>query len=196
MNKEGQTYMVTWVTHNSRISERMVDLGVCMGPRVWIAYNSEIKIACSIARIVKNDGLRILAFNICGDHVHMVIVCSARKLSNIVQKLKSISSREHNVAMGVTKVRMERYGTPTTRDHDPLSSNHPSENPSPMPKKGKAQNHLWAQKFHQKAIRDEYYLHNAIHYVKYNRQKHKLPENKQLQTIIDGMICTEEEAFL
>ncbi|MCD4734928.1 MAG: Eco57I restriction-modification methylase domain-containing protein, partial [Bacteroidales bacterium] len=63
------------------------------------------------------------------------------------------------------------------------------------PGRGKTQYHLWTQKFGQKEITDDKQLTNTITYIRNNRQKHQLPENKKLQFLIDKIICTRQHAF-
>ncbi|OQY01281.1 MAG: hypothetical protein B6I20_07860, partial [Bacteroidetes bacterium 4572_117] len=54
----------------------------------------------------------IIEYNICGDHMHLLLVCEEEELSKIVGKIKSITSRAANIAAGRTT---------TTRGHAPLS---------------------------------------------------------------------------
>lgn len=61
--------------------------------------------------------------------------------------------------------------------------------------RGKTQHHLWTQKFSKTEIRSNDQLDNTIAYILNNREKHKLPENKQLQKIINEITCTREHAF-
>lgn len=43
---------------------------------------------------------------------------------------------------------------------------------------------FWSQKYYCKPITSELYLKNAINYIKNNKIKHGLPENKELEKII------------
>lgn len=138
----------------------------------FLNLEEEIIITEIIGDIVKQDRLTILAFNICQDHVHLVIACEEEALGNIVQKLKSVSAREFNIWKGVTKPET------TARGHDPL------------PKKGKEQNHLWAQKFFSLQIEDETRLINTISYIQHNREKHKLSRSKKIEALIRAFVKT------
>ncbi len=55
----------------------------------------ELNITQNIATLVKKNNLKLLAFNICMDHIHFVIMCGDRKLTSIVQNIKSITSRKY-----------------------------------------------------------------------------------------------------
>jgi len=90
----------------------MFDNHVKLGEPVWLSEKEEQVITETIAEIAKKDDLSILAYNICGDHLHMVLLCTEEQLPKIIQKLKSMSARACNIAMGRTE--------PTTREHSPL----------------------------------------------------------------------------
>ena len=175
--KELHPFLVTWVTHNSRVSERMVKFGVRKGAPVLLDENAELSVTKSIYNIVHADKLRVLSYNICRDHVHIVLVCSENELTGIVRKLKSVSAREYHVAMGMTKLRGQAKGA------------------SPLVR-GKTQNSLWAQKFHRSLIGSDRGLANAMGYVEENRLKHRLsPLTKEASLLVGKMLCPIEEAF-
>jgi hypothetical protein len=56
--------------------------------------------------------------------------------------------------------------------------------------RGVTQTHLWTQKFGKKEITNKKQLCNTIKYIRNNRQKHGLPENKGLSEVIKKMIQT------
>ncbi|MFO7845274.1 MAG: N-6 DNA methylase, partial [Balneolaceae bacterium] len=101
--KEKQAYHVTWVTHNARTSQRMIDYKVKKGEPFWLNEDLEVFITREIAKIVKEDDLNVLAYNICEDHVHMLLVCEPDELPNIVRKLKGRSSQKLKEHLGVPK---------------------------------------------------------------------------------------------
>ena len=101
--KEKQAFHVTWVTHNARTSQRMIDYKVKKGEPFWLNEELEIFITKEIAEIVKEDALDVLAYNICEDHVHMLLVCEPDALSNIVRKLKGRSSQKLKKYLEVPK---------------------------------------------------------------------------------------------
>lgn len=87
-------YHITWVTHNSRVSERMkrFDKNKGLQPLV-LGVAEEIEITTYIAGIVKEDNLKIAAYNICADHVHLILLSDEKKRDNIVRKLKGQSTQ-------------------------------------------------------------------------------------------------------
>ena len=232
--KKKKMWHITTATHNSRYSQRMFDNYVKTGKPVWLSEKEEIIVTQTIAEIAEKDDLNIVAYNICGDHVHMLLVCEeasehAPMLSNIVQKLKSMSARACNIAMGRTvaakgehapEITSEQAATSehavtpehaetseqavtperaTTSELAPMSVAHSGtqlrEHAPVSGKRGKTQHHLWTQKFGQKEITSNEQLENTINYIKNNRKKHQLPENKELQNIINKLSCSRQHAF-
>jgi REP element-mobilizing transposase RayT len=68
------------------------------------------------------DGKRVLRaelnkleYNICGDHMHILLVCEEEELPKIVGKLKAMTPRACNITTGRT------IPATTTRGHVPLS---------------------------------------------------------------------------
>ncbi|MEX0720296.1 MAG: Eco57I restriction-modification methylase domain-containing protein [Balneolaceae bacterium] len=91
--KEKVAYHVTFVTHNSRTSQRMMVYKVKKGDAFVLDDDLEVVVTNSIADIVTEDDLNVLAYNICADHVHMILVCAPDELPNIVRKLKGKSAQ-------------------------------------------------------------------------------------------------------
>ncbi|RKY52396.1 MAG: hypothetical protein DRP89_07750, partial [Candidatus Neomarinimicrobiota bacterium] len=172
IEKNWSLYHITWVTHNSRVSERMIEyeaiihlarinkgLPAIAEPTV-LNENQEVTVTRSIAEIVREDKLRILAYNICRDHVHLALVCEERDRDNIVRKLKGKSAQKYK----------ETY-------------------------KIEEEFHLWAQKYSWTLIESEEQLENTVNYIKYNRQKHHLPDNKGLQPLVAKMLTSFDQAM-
>lgn len=101
--KEKQAFQVTWVTHNARTSQRMKQFGVEKGDPFLMSKEQEAFVTREIARIVKEDERNVMAYNICRDHVHLLLVCEPDELSNIVRKLKGRSSQKLKEALGIPK---------------------------------------------------------------------------------------------
>ncbi len=192
--KEKKAWHITTATHNSRYSQRMFDNHVKLGEPVWLSEKEEQIVTETIAKIVKEDKLNIFAYNICGDHVHILLVCEKEELPKIVQKIKSMTARARNIAMG--------YTISSTREHAPLSEDVPGsvsvagkEHAPLLTEKqgrGATQAHLWTQKFGKKEITTKEQLYNTIKYIRNNRNKHELPEHKGLTGVIKEMTCTPE----
>ena len=90
-----QLWFVTFVTHNSRISERMVTYGVEMGEPLIFSAEDQIFVAGRITEAAKRYEVAIATFNVLPDHVHMVVAAETeRELNEHIRKIKGFSSRE------------------------------------------------------------------------------------------------------
>jgi len=207
--KEKKAWHITTATHNSRYSQRMFDNHVVLGEAEWFDAEDEIIITQTVRDIVIADRLNVVEYNICGDHMHILLVCEEEELPKIVGKLKSISAKERNRKRGYTS---EAIGTAATRGHAPLTvagsapSSVPGSAPSsaavaPLPeedeatKRGITQRQVWTQKFGKSEIQDDEYLTNAIEYIRNNRIKHELPEIKEIEKLKKEFLTTPEHAF-
>lgn len=120
--------------------------------------NGEIEITSYIAKIVKEDKLKLASYNICADYVHLILFCEDTKRDNIVRKLKGKSTQLFKEKRDI-------------KDHFSI----------------------WAQKYNFTIILTDEQLSNTMDYIKYNRVKHKLSENAELQKIINEMITPYEK---
>jgi len=199
--KNKKAWHVTTATHNSRYSQRMFDNHVKKGEPVWLSEKEEIIITETIAEIAVKDGLNIIAYNICGDHAHFILSCTKEELPKIVQKIKAMSARACNIAMGRTipgehAPRKENPDVDGTPEHAPAYPTvYREKNGEHAPLRGKTQFHLWAEKFDGKEITSNEQLENTMAYINNNRKKHGLPENKELHSLVQKMICTRAHAF-
>jgi REP element-mobilizing transposase RayT len=96
-------YHVTWVTYNSRVSQRMFDYNVKKDTGIRLDEKSEMKITEIIADIVREKNYTVYAYNICRDHVHMLIECGENKVSNMVRQIKGKSSQIYKEYLGKTE---------------------------------------------------------------------------------------------
>ena len=186
--KQKKAWHITTAVHDSRTSERMVeyevrrlrDHGTRPKPEpMLLSEEEEIIVTETVSKIVREDKLNLLAYNICFDHMHMLLVCEEEEVPKIVGKIKSMTARAVNIAMGRTVPMMETpIGTTAaaTRGHAPLSvpaaENLSDEKPS---ERGNTQCPLWTQKFGNTYIDSEEHLYNAIQYIQTNREHHELP---------------------
>ena len=213
--KKKQVWHITTATHNSRYSQRMFDYRIKTEDAIWLSGKNEIIITETIAEIVKKDNLNIVEYNICGDHMHLLLICEKEELTKIVGKLKAVSARKYNIENGITVPVAREGSTDTdtgtaTRGHVPLSeelspsgdSSSPGyislpEDPSVFenPSGKKKYNSLWTQKFGKSKIKDESYLNNAINYIRDNKIKHELPKSERIEKIKKEFLCTREHAF-
>ena len=185
-------FHVTCVMHNTRVSQRMVDYHVKRGIPENLGLAEEEKLVEILCRFIVEDNLRVLALNVCADHLHFVIASDPEELSNVVGRLKSKSARAFNIWRGVT---VARHGT---RGHAPLSEGHGAplseRHGAPLLEKDGAPlsgkdltslmgggsspekvSSLWAQKFNRVEICSSAQMYNTIEYVTENRNKHGLP---------------------
>jgi REP element-mobilizing transposase RayT len=95
-----ELFHISWATHNSRISERMEKYNVKPNLATVLSEKDEVQVTRYIAEVVREDKLRMIAYNICADHVHMIIACEAEERDRIVRKLKSVSARKFNFGKG------------------------------------------------------------------------------------------------
>ena len=166
--KKKKVWHITTATHNSRYSQRMYDNHVKTGDAIWLDEKDELIVTKTIAEIVKEDKLNVIAYNICGDHLHLLLVCEEEELTKRVGKIKGKTARERNRNKGINPL--------VRQDGEKAVS-------------------LWTQKFGKSEIKDEEYLRNAIEYIRNNRIKHELPENNEINLIISGMTCPVEQAL-
>ena len=165
-NENIRIFHVTCVLHDCRQSARMEELQIQNKKHSWLSPLEEQKLTEIIRNIVQEKGFIVLAFNICGDHVHMILACEEDELTKIVQCIKSISARTFNIWKGLTVI--DSGACSTVKTH------------------GETQNHLWARKFNRKLITTDEQLFNASQYVQQNRKKHGLSRSSKLNQIIYG----------
>ena len=81
VKKNKKIWHITTATHNSRYSQRMFDNYVKLGDTVWLDEQDEVIITKTISEIVIKDNLNVIEYNICGDHMHLLLVCEEKELS-------------------------------------------------------------------------------------------------------------------
>ena len=190
--KKKKAWHITTATHNSRYSQRMFDNHIKLEEAVWLSAEEEEIVMDTLAGIVNADKLNVLACNICGDHLHLLLVCEEEAVPKIVQKIKSMTARACNIAMG--------RAIPLTREHAPLQVENTTptigtREHAPLQCRGTTQYHLWTQKFHTVEVTSTEQLQNTIHYIEHNRVKHELPESKKLLQLTKQFCCTIQHAF-
>ena len=210
--KDKGAFHITTALHDSRTSQRMIDYKVRefrdldtnpLPNYEKLTTEEEILITKEIISIAQKDDLNIMAYNICGDHIHLLLICEEAEVPKIIQKIKAKTARTINIDRGVTTTTREHADSDTstmeharsdttTREHassDTTTREHASSDTTtrehaPLPR-GKKQNSLWTQKYGSKDIKDDKQLHNTHAYIKNNREKHELPHNKKLQQLLD-----------
>ena len=158
IQRDWQTYLATWPTYGSRISEEIVRYGNALEHPVILSLKSRQIIADALAEKTKQEKYRVLACNVLADHVHCVLVCTKDQLSDIIHDLKGYSSFTHNRLLKLSVVGMSVVG------------------------KGK-QTKLWAKGSHKQELKTAKHTRNAIDYVWNNHHKHDVEaiDNRQLK---------------
>ncbi len=101
--KEKQPFHITFVTHYSRRNERMDKYRVPHKEGFWMNEEAELLITGYIKDVVIENNFKILAYNICGDHVHMMIVAEEAELPEIMRKIKGKTSQRFKEHLQVPK---------------------------------------------------------------------------------------------
>jgi REP element-mobilizing transposase RayT len=242
IEKNKFAYHITTSLHDSRTSPRMLEFMVRERRFGGSKPNAEVNplskeeeelIATTVAEIAKEDDLNIAAFNLCWDHMHVLLVCEEGEISSIMQKIKAKTARAVNILRGITKVvehgqtspnkgacsldeiemetsrnkgacsldetemetsRNKGAGslddTENTGSLDDRSAIHRIDTP-----RGEKQNSLWTQKFGCKPIVSDEQFWNTVHYIENNKEKHNLPRNPKLETIISRFVKTYEDCL-
>lgn len=87
--------MVTFVTHNSRVSERMVTYGIVGKYPLIFTPDDQIFIAEKLVETWGKYAIKVVACNVLPDHVHLVMAApNETELSEQVKKMKGYTSYE------------------------------------------------------------------------------------------------------
>ncbi|NJX13945.1 Eco57I restriction-modification methylase domain-containing protein [Tamlana crocina] len=206
--KDKKAYHITTALHDSRTSQRMIDYKVRekrdggtnpLPNYTKLTPEEELTITNEIIAIAEAKKLNIMAYNVCGDHIHLLLVCEEAEVPKIMQEIKGKTARTVNIARGVTTAKPEALDATkehapsnkvATREHVPSSKVVTREH-APLPIRGKKQNSLWTQKFGTVNIKDDAQLQNTIAYIQNNREKHGLPISKKLQLQVNNPILNQ-----
>lgn len=113
MNGEYYIFHITWVTHSSRVSKRMKKYGADKNLKpLLLSIQQEIEVSKYISEIVRNNKIKIIIFNICSHHVHLLLFCKDNERDNIVRKLKGKSTqmfKEKNCISGEFHLWAQKY---------------------------------------------------------------------------------------
>ncbi len=95
-------WLVTFVTHNSRVSERMVTYGVKSGDPLILDASERLLTAQYISECCHTHHIPVVAWNVLPDHVHMILAAEdERELDEQVRKIKGFSSFSFQRASGL-----------------------------------------------------------------------------------------------
>lgn len=142
--KDKKAYHITTALHDSKTSQRMIDykvrerrdLGTNPLPNYTkLTPQEEVIITKEIITVAEEKQLNIMSYNICGDHIHLLLVCEEEELVTIVKHIKGRTARVHNSNKGI----------------NPL-----------VQKENEKSVSLWTQKYGSKIIKDDKQLYNTI----------------------------------
>ena len=92
--KRRHFWLVTFVTHNARVSDRMREFKVRVRSCVVFDANQQLQVAVLLTETWNRYGICVLACNVLPDHVHAIIAAEDEQQLDIhVQKLKGYTSR-------------------------------------------------------------------------------------------------------
>ena len=135
---------LTWVTRNSRISERMIKYKISRWDPIIFELERRKFIFDSLKEKLNDEQIKYYALNVLSDHVHLVCTCDIQKISLLIQNLKWYSS-----FMFSKKYNFSKKG------------------------KWK-QTKIWAQWYSITYLNTQNHLDKAIEYTISNHDKHKL----------------------
>lgn len=199
--KHKKAYHITTAIHDSRTSARMVkykvrerrEMGTNPYPNViYFTPEDDLLITKTIANIVKEEKLNLLAYNICADHLHLLLVCDIDEIPAIMQKIKGRTSYENGIKNRFISLEEEKSNGDYKGFYKGFNKGF-----KPLVEKEKNNKPLWQQKYSPpKEVTTKEQLDNTLNYIQNNRQKHELPaHSKALQTIINTMCCSPSKGF-
>lgn len=117
---------VTWATHNSRVSERMVQFNPPefmegLEPVVF-GYHSQLIVASLIVEAARKYNLEVLTFNVLPDHVHLLTrVSSDTELTDKIENLKGYTAQEiRSKSNTKAKIWASKFSSQWITDYDHL----------------------------------------------------------------------------
>jgi type I restriction-modification system DNA methylase subunit len=173
--KNKKAYHLVFTTHNSRISQRMIDLKVIKGPALELNLEEEIALTKIFKQIILENHYNCLAYNVCKDHVHIIIVCEEDEVNTIAKTLKGKSSYLYQ-SNGFKPI-----GEPLWSQKFFFANLNELIWSDISPRPGH--------------IASDTYLENAINYIKTNREKHQLTDSKELKNSIKDFVVDLDVAF-
>ncbi len=168
-------YHCVFTLHNSRTSERMKKFKVQKGKCRILSLKEEIELTKCIGEIIKEKGYRCVAYNICKDHVHLLLISDQKELTKTVGVIKGKSS----FLFG--KRGYKEKGVPLWSQ-----------------KFFDAQLNEWNLARLSKipgVIYGSTYLDNTLAYILNNRVKHKLELSIELEEVIDDFVISVEDGY-
>lgn len=199
--KQKFAYHLTTAIHDSRTSQRMIDYrarerrfnGKKPLPDVnYMSSKIEELIAITVSEIVSEEKLNIAAFNLCRDHMHILLVCAEDEVPKIMHKIKGRTARVCNKWIALNNDNLQNIGNPLIKGINPLDALDDKRNTTKL-KDGSTP--FWTQKYGCNPIKTSEHYWNTVNYIEKNKVKHNLPNNPKLQAIIQCFVKSYEECF-
>ncbi len=137
-------FFITWVTHNSRYSEKMWLLKLKKKEGYFLNFENRVFLYKLIIEHLDKYDVKYFALNILSDHVHLIIEYWEKQLPELIRKIK--------------------WG---------VSFNYCRKNNISQSWDGKI-NKLWARWYSTTFINTEEQFYKAIEYTKNNHIKHDI----------------------
>lgn len=211
--KQKFAYHITTAIHDSRTSQRMIDYyarerrfdGNKPFPDInYMTKEIEELIAITVSEIVNEENLNIAAFNLCRDHMHILLVCAEDDVPKIMHKIKGRTARICNKLIANNKENLHNKGiypldvicNPLDDICNPLEDKcNPLDDKINTTKLKDGSTPFWTQKYGCNPIKTNEHYWNTVNYIENNKVKHNLPNNSKLQTITRGFVKSYEDCF-
>ena len=172
---EVEAFHVVFTTHNSRTSARMKKYRVVKGSPFLLTLEQEIVLTQIIGEIIIEKGYKCIAYNVCKDHMHLMMVCKGAELVDIGKTLKGKSS----FLLGQRGYKEKGKSLWSQKFYRAFVD-------------------VWELIGYTDEPGYKYestHLSTSLRYIKNNRIKHNLPQSDELEQIIKNFLCTPEVAF-
>lgn len=177
-------YHIVASIHDSRTSQRMIDYRARerrfngIKPKAEVIYltkKEELLITQCVMELCYELKLRVAAFNLCLDHMHILLVCRMHEISKIMHRIKGRTAKLCNEHRAHTR----------PKGINPLGGSLHKDGSTPF----------WSQKFYCKPILSSEQYWNTVNYIENNKVKHNLPKNPDMELIIQQFVLSYEECF-
>lgn len=136
---------LTWVTHNSRYSEKMKLLKIPKKEWYCFEIQDRILIYTLIYEKLESEWIHEYTLNVLSDHVHLVLTYEEEELSTLIQKIKWFVSFQYS--------RKKEYSNSGDG----------------------RQNQIWAKWYSKTYLDTQEHYQKAIKYTLENHNKHEIP---------------------
>ena len=165
MEEAPLSYHIVLTLHNARTSQRMRQFKVFKESVKYLSLTQEIELTRIFKSVINELKLKCYAYNVCKDHVHLIIQCKEEDLVETIRKLKGKTAYLYNRATGSNGPFWSQKFFMANLDDWSITIARPVAF----------------------SLNSSYFL-NAVAYIKDNRIKHDLPESDVLNRIIGSFV--------